>query len=262
MKIALGLEYCGTAYSGWQRQNHASSIQQFVEEALSRVADQTVMVQCAGRTDAGVHALHQIIHFETDVSRKMHSWVLGSNVNLPPDISFLWAKNVNDDFNARFSAIWRSYRYLILNRRARPGIMNGYVTWETRPLDERHMQQAAVSLIGEHDFSSFRAIECQASNPVREVRRLEITRSGEYVFIDIEANGFLHHMVRNIAGVLMAIGSHKMPVTWAREVLEAKDRTLGGVTEPAAGLYLKEVHYPAQFNIPGPAEFAVPLVNK
>ena len=262
MKIALGLEYCGTAYSGWQRQRHTGSIQQYVEEALTHVADDTVTVQCAGRTDAGVHAWHQVIHFETEACREMHSWVLGGNVNLPSDISLLWAKNVSDDFNARFSATGRSYQYIILNRRARPGTMCGYVTWEPRPLDERLMQQAAVSLLGEHDFTSFRAIECQASSPVREVRRLEISRSGEYVCIDIEANAFLHHMVRNIAGVLMAIGKGKMPVTWAQEVLEAKDRTLGGVTVPAAGLYLKEVHYPVHFNIPGAGEFAVPVINK
>lgn len=262
MKIALGLEYCGTAYSGWQRQRHTGSIQQCVEEALSRVADHTVTVQCAGRTDAGVHAWHQVIHFETEVGREMHAWVLGGNVNLPTDISLLWAKNVSDEFNARFSATGRSYQYIILNRRARPGTMHGYVTWEPRPLDERLMQQAAASLLGEHDFTSFRATECQARNPVREIRRLEITRSGGYVFIDIEANAFLHHMVRNIAGVLMAIGTGKMPVTWAQQVLEAKDRSLGGVTVPATGLYLKEVHYPLHFGIPGRCEFAVPVVNK
>lgn len=262
MKIALGLEYCGTAYSGWQRQRHTGSIQQYVEEALSHIADDTVTVQCAGRTDAGVHAWHQVIHFESEVCREMHSWVLGGNVNLPSDISLLWAKNVSDEFNARFSATGRSYQYIILNRRARPGTIHGYVTWEPRPLDELLMQQAAVSLLGEHDFTSFRAIECQARSPVREVRRLEITRSGEYVIIDIEANAFLHHMVRNITGVLMAIGTGKMPVTWAQEVLAAKDRSLGGVTVPATGLYLKEVHYPAHFNIPGPGEFAVPVINK
>ena len=262
MKIALGLEYCGTAYSGWQRQRHTGSIQQCVEDALSQVADHTVTVQCAGRTDAGVHAWHQVIHFETEVCRELHSWVLGGNVNLPSDISLLWARNVSAEFNARFSATGRSYQYIILNRRARPGTMHGYVTWEPRSLDEQLMQQAAASLLGEHDFTSFRAIECQARSPVREVRRLEITRSGEYVYIDIEANAFLHHMVRNIAGVLVAIGTGKMPVTWAQEVLTAKDRTLGGVTLPAAGLYLKEIHYPIHFNIPVRGEFAAPAVNK
>ena len=262
MKIALGLEYCGTAYSGWQRQRHTGSIQQYVEEALSHVADHAVTVQCAGRTDAGVHALHQVIHFETEACREMHSWVLGGNVNLPADISLLWAKQVSDEFNARFSAIGRGYRYIIINRRARPGTTNGYVTWEPRPLDEQLMQQASVSLLGEQDFTSFRSAECQARNPVREVRRLQVSRLGEYVILDIEANAFLHHMVRNVAGVLLAIGMGKMPVTWAQEVLEAKDRTLGGVTLPAAGLYLRQVHYPVQFNIPGPGEFAFPVINK
>ena len=262
MKIALGLEYCGTAYSGWQRQKHTGSVQQHVEEALSRVADHMVTVQCAGRTDAGVHALHQVIHFETDVCREMHSWVLGGNVNLPGDISFLWAKIVSDEFNARFSATGRSYRYIIINRRARPGTLNGYLTWEPRSLDEELMQQAAVRLLGEHDFTSYRAVECQARCPVREVRRLEISRSSDYVLIDIEANAFLHHMVRNIAGVLVAIGTGKMPVTWAQEVLDARDRTLGGVTMPAAGLYLREVHYPGHFRIPGAGEFAIQAITE
>ena len=252
MKIALGLEYCGSRYSGWQRQSHASSIQQHVEEALSKVADQNVTILCAGRTDAGVHALHQVIHFETSAEREVHAWVLGGNVNLPPDISILWAKNVSDDFHARFSATGRTYRYVILNRQARPGIMSRKITWEYRPLDESRMQQAADCLKGEHDFSSYRAVDCQANSPVRTIRRLDITRRAETITIEIEANAFLHHMVRNIAGVLMAIGAGKAPVKWAQEVLAAKDRTLGGVTAPPDGLYLIDVSYPENFQIPRP----------
>lgn len=259
MKIVLGLEYSGTQYSGWQRQKHARSIQQHVEEALSRVADQTVTVQCAGRTDTGVHALHQVAHFETDAVREMRSWVLGGNVNLPRDISILWVQPAADDFHARFSATGRSYRYIILNRPARPGIYNHRVTWECRQLDEHRMQQAADCLIGEHDFTSYRAVDCQSGSPVRRVRQLDVNRRGDTVLINIEANAFLHHMVRNIAGVLMEIGMGKAPVEWSRQVLEARDRTLGGVTAAPDGLYLMNVTYPEKFNIPVLAEFN-PLV--
>lgn len=250
MRIALGLEYCGTRYAGWQRQGHASSIQQCVEEALSKVADQEVTVQCAGRTDAGVHALHQVIHFETTAVRESRAWVLGGNVNLPPDIGILWASQVSDDFHARFSATGRTYRYLILNRPARPGILHGRVTWEYRSLDENRMRQAAACLTGEHDFTSYRAVECQSSHPIRTVRRLDIVRQADRVIIEIEANAFLHHMVRNIAGVLMAIGAGKAAVEWSKQVLDARDRTMGGVTAAAAGLYLLNVSYPEIFQLP------------
>jgi tRNA pseudouridine38-40 synthase len=250
MKIALGLEYAGTKYSGWQRQKHARSIQQCLEEALSQVADQTITVQCAGRTDAGVHALHQVVHFETGAVREMRSWVLGGNVNLPQDVSILWAKPVPDEFHARFSATGRSYRYIILNRPARPGIYSHRVSWECRTLDERKMQQAAECLIGEHDFTSYRAVDCQSNTPVRRVRQLDVNRRGDKIIIDIEANAFLHHMVRNIAGVLMEIGMGKAPVEWSQQVLEAKDRTLGGVTAAPDGLYLVNVTYPGEFEIP------------
>ena len=250
MKIALGLEYCGSAYSGWQRQKHSSSIQQCVESALSTVADQEITVQCAGRTDTGVHAFHQVIHFETGNDREMHSWVLGGNTHLPEDISILWARQVNDEFHARFSATGRSYLYVILNRISRPGLLNKKVTWEHRLLDADRMQTASESLVGEHDFTSYRAVECQANSPVRTVRYISVTRKGEYVLIKIEANAFLHHMVRNIAGVLIQTGKGKAPVEWAGQVLEARDRTAGGVTAPADGLYLYNVVYPDRFGIP------------
>lgn len=250
MKIALGIEYSGTSYSGWQRQKHCPSVQQHVEEAVSRVANENIVVQCAGRTDRGVHALHQIVHFETEVSRHMHSWVLGSNVHLPQDISILWAKPVDKDFNARFSASSRTYLYVILNRVSRPGLLQHKVAWQSRPLDADRMAQAAVCLKGEHDFTSYRAIECQASNPVRRIRHISIKRQGDYIFMRVEANAFLHHMVRNIAGVLIDIGTGKADIDWSRQVLQARDRTLGGVTAPADGLYLLDVTYPQHFEIP------------
>ena len=260
MKIALGLEYCGSNYSGWQSQTHAVSIQTEVEAALSSVADENISVVCAGRTDAGVHALHQVIHFETSRQRQPMAWVFGGNVHLPKDISLIWAKPVADDFHARFSALGRGYRYVILNRAARPGVFASRMTWEYRHLNTELMNEAAACLLGEHDFSAYRGRDCQAKSPVRTVRRLEIKRHVEYVVIDIEANAFLHHMVRNIAGVLMAIGMGKAPVAWAREVLEARERRLGGITAPPQGLYLRTIEYPESYQIPGNAGIDWPLI--
>src|SRR5690606_9567835 len=204
MRIAAVVEYCGLAYAGWQRQDGAPTVQGMGEGALSAVADHPVTVHCAGRTDAGVHALHQVIHFDTEAERPPRGWMLGCNVHLPPDISLLWAGLPGEDFHARYSATGRSYRYVILNRSARPGLLRGRVAWECRPLDERRMAEAGAFLVGRHDFSAFRARECQAKSPVREVRRLEVRRSSDMIILDIEADGFLHHMVRNIAGVRMA----------------------------------------------------------
>lgn len=252
MKIALGIEYCGTHYCGWQRQDVPNSVQEFVENALSSIADKKIKVYCAGRTDTAVHALHQVVHFQTDVERKMYSWVVGSNVNLPDDISVLWAKQVEDDFHARFSATARAYRYIILNRRSRAGLQHGKVTWEWQALDEKRMQLAANSLIGEHDFTSFRSAACQAKNPVRTVYSLEIKREGNYVILEIEANAFLHHMVRNIAGVLIKIGSCDEDISWAAEVLALKDRTKAAKTAAPDGLYLAMIQYPEKYGIPVP----------
>jgi len=252
MKIAFGVEYCGTAYYGWQRQSISPTIQECVEAALSKVADQQITVHCAGRTDTGVHAIHQVIHIETDASREEHSWIFGANANLPDDISLLWAKHVEDDFHARFSATSRIYRYIILNRPTRSGLAAGRVTLECRALNIELMQEAAHHLIGEHDFTSYRAISCQAKSPVRHVKRFDIFREGDYVFLEIEANGFLQHMVRNIAGVLMTIGMEKEPVMWSKQVLDACDRILGGITAPADGLYLFNIEYPEKFDIPAP----------
>jgi tRNA pseudouridine38-40 synthase len=250
MRIAAGVEYCGTRYLGWQKQDHGPTIQDCVEDALSAVADHEVTVHCAGRTDAGVHAVRQVVHFDTAARREPHNWMFGANVQLPSDISIVWVHPVSDVFHARHSAIGRGYRYVILNRKARPGLLPRLATWECRELDESRMAKAAGALLGRHDFSAYRAVECQARSPEREIRRLDVERSGEYVSIHIEADAFLHHMVRNIAGVLMEIGMGRQPVDWARAVLESRQRTAGGVTAAPDGLYLVRVDYPAKFGIP------------
>lgn len=251
MRIALGIEYDGSEFCGWQLQKDAvRTVQGAVENALGKVANHEVRVTCAGRTDTGVHATEQVIHFDTAAVRDERAWVYGSNANLPKDVVVLWAKPVTEDFHARFSAERRAYRYVIFTREVRPTFLAYRVTWHYRPLDIERMQAAGKQLLGEHDFSSYRAVACQAKSPVRTLHKLDISRQGPFIFIDIEANAFLHHMVRNIAGVLMAIGEGEKPVDWSREVLEAKDRTLGGVTAPPYGLYLTKVGYPEKYAIP------------
>lgn len=250
MRIALGIEYDGAEFSGWQLQERVRTIQGCVEQALSAVADQPVRVHCAGRTDAGVHAAEQVVHFDTAATRTMRSWVFGANANLPKQIAVLWATPVSDAFHARFSAVHRRYRYVIYNRHVRPTFLAGRSSWDYRPLEVALMHEAGQYLVGEHDFSSYRAQACQAKSPVRRVTRLDVTRRDELVFIDIQANAFLHHMVRNIAGVLMAIGAGERPPAWAREVLELRNRCLGGVTAPPYGLYLMEAGYPQAFALP------------
>lgn len=251
MRIALGVEYDGSGYCGWQLQEHdVRTVQGAVEDALGRVADHPVRVICAGRTDTGVHATGQVIHFDTEAMRPERAWVFGANANLPKDVAILWAKPVEESFHARFSALRRRYRYVIYERPVRPTFLAGRVAWSYRPLDEERMQQACRYLIGEHDFTSYRAVACQAKSPVRTVYQLEVTRSGAYLFIDVEANAFLHHMVRNIAGVLIAIGSGEKAPEWAEEVLHLRDRALGGVTGHPHGLYLTEVTYPAEYDLP------------
>jgi tRNA pseudouridine38-40 synthase len=231
-------------------QEGTRTVQGAVEQAFGRVANHPVRVLCAGRTDAGVHAAAQVVHFDTRADRSSRSWVFGANSCLPKDVSVLWAMRVSADFHARFSATSRTYRYVILNRAIRPALLAGRVCWEYRPLSLAAMQAGANYLIGEHDFSSYRALACQARSPVRNVRRIEVTREGDLVIIEIEANAFLHHMVRNVAGVLLAIGMGKYPPVWAQEVLDARDRTAGGVTAPPQGLYLMRVHYPEQYGLP------------
>lgn len=249
-RIALGLEYDGGRYRGWQTQAHAISVQDQVERALSSVADHAVQVVAAGRTDAGVHASMQVLHFDAHVERSDRAWLLGANTLLENDISVLWARGVPDDFHARHSALARSYRYVVLNRQPRPALERDRACWERQPLDESKMHEAAQSLVGEHDFSSLRAAECQSSTPMRRLECIAVSRSGEYVIINVTANAFLHHMVRNIAGVLLAIGVGDQPVGWCKAVLEAKDRRMAGVTAPPQGLSLVGVRYPVHLQLP------------
>lgn len=248
-RIVLGVEYDGSQFCGWQWQPFKRSVQQALEQALSKVADQTVTVICAGRTDAGVHALEQIVHFDTGVNRELHAWMLGGNSNLPDDVKIIWAREAIGDFHARYSAIARCYRYIILNRPAKPALLRRQVTWCYPPLDAGKMHEAAQYLIGEHDFSSFRAQGCQSKSPVRMLHFIDVHRDGDKIVIDVAANAFVHHMVRNIAGVLMEIGMGKQPVDWTLELLAAKSRKLAGMTAPPDGLYLAGVYYPDHYGL-------------
>lgn len=250
MRIALGVEYQGAGFQGWQRQKRGRSVQQCVEAALAKVADHEVEIYCAGRTDAGVHARHQVVHFDTLASRTPRSWVLGTNVNLPFDVNLLWAQEVRPDFHARYSAQARTYRYQILNRCVRSALWHQRATWCHQSLNADLMHQAGQALIGEHDFSSYRAQGCQSKTPVRRVISLDVRREDDLVIIEIRANAFLHHMVRNIAGVLMTIGRGERPLDWAGEILAQRNRTKGGVTAPPDGLYLLGVDYPDTWGLP------------
>jgi tRNA pseudouridine38-40 synthase len=250
-RFAAGIEYDGTAYAGWQAQRGAPSIQELTEQAFSRVADQTVSLVCAGRTDAGVHAREQVAHFDSDAVRPLRGWVLGANTNLPRDISIAWITPVPAHFHARYSAEARTYRYFIYNRSVRSALMEKRAAHIHRPLDHERMRAAAGVFIGEHDFSAFRSSECQAKSTVRRLTRLAVERDGDWVAVEVTANAFLHHMVRNLVGVLVEIGRGEQAVAWAQEVLESRDRTQGGVTAPAEGLYMWSVDYPAAFGLPG-----------
>lgn len=250
-RIAMGIEYDGTAFRGWQTQQPGvRTVQTCLEAALSRVADQPIAVHAAGRTDAGVHAREQVVHFDTTANRSERAWILGSNVNLPPDIAVHWAQPVDANFHARFRAIARHYRYRILVSRTRSALHRDRAVWVHTPLDLARMQQAGAALVGEHDFSSFRAVACQAKSPVRRLHYLHLTEEDGIITLHVGANGFLHHMVRNIAGVLMTIGRGDAPVAWASEVLAARDRTAGGVTAPPQGLYFVRADYPDTFALP------------
>lgn len=245
MRYAARVEYDGTEYHGWQYQNETlPTVQLVVERALSNVANHFVRVTCAGRTDTGVHASGQIIHFDSDADRSERAWTFGANANLPHDVAIHWIKPVTDDFHARFSAIARRYLYTIYNQPIRPALLRSTVTWQCLPLDESLMQLAANALLGEHDFSSFRASHCQAKSPIKTIEFLNVHRQADRVTLDIKANAFLHHMVRNIAGTLMAIGSGKQPVSWVKDLLEAKNRADAGVTASGSGLCLSEIFYP------------------
>ena len=250
MRIAAILEYNGAAFSGWQIQDNERTIQRCVEQALAKVAARPIRVTVAGRTDAGVHATAQVLHFDTDVERRDYAWVRGANSNLPSDVALLWAGRADEKFHARFSATGRRYEYLILNRTIRPAVLAGRVTHEYRPLDVTRMRLAAKYLIGTHDFSSFRAANCQARNPVRELRALDVQRDADRIRICAYANAFLQHMVRNIAGVLIEIGAGERDPDWAGAVREARDRRVGGATAPSDGLYLTAIEYPQSAKIP------------
>jgi len=252
MRIAAGIEYDGTEFCGWQSQDEGRTVQGELEKALSFVANEPVHVSCAGRTDTGVHALGQVVHFDTEVERTDRSWLLGCNSNLPRDINVGWIKETNEDFHARFGALSRSYRYVIMNRATRSAIHQHRVCWHHHPLDEKRMHTAAQLFLGENDYTSFRALACQAKSPVRTIHSLDIKRQGDYIIIDVIANAFLHHMVRNIVGSLLVIGEGEQQPGWISELLEAKDRSIAAATAAAQGLYLVSVEYPDQFAIPEP----------
>lgn len=253
MRIALGVEYDGTGFKGWQLQRDGvRTVQGVLEGALSRVAAGPVRLSCAGRTDTGVHATGQVAHFDTEARREPRNWLLGANVNLPADVAVTWVKPVDEAFHARFSAQSRCYRYLILNRPTRSGLLAHRATWVHKPLDAERMHEAGQALVGTHDFSSYRALACQAKSPVRTLHSLRVSRHGDVLTLQVHANAFLHHMIRNIAGVLIAIGRGEQGMGWAAEVLALRDRTLGGVTAPPDGLYFERVWYPRQFELPPP----------
>jgi tRNA pseudouridine38-40 synthase len=250
-RIALGVEYKGSRYKGWQRQiDGVRSVQETLEKALSKVAASPVSVLCAGRTDAGVHACGQVVHFDTRASRPERAWIMGTNAELPGDISVTWARAMPADFHARFKAVARRYRYVIYNDLIRPAHMAEEVTWNHRPLDVERMAAAAAPLVGTHDFSAFRASQCQAKSPIKQLHHLRVTRHGRMIVIDVRASAFLHHMVRNLAGVLMAIGAGDKPVEWAAQVLHGRERRQGGVTAHPYGLYLVAVEYPDTYSLP------------
>ena len=250
-RIALGIEYDGTDFRGWQTQQPGvRTVQECLEAALSKVANHPVAVVCAGRTDAGVHGTGQVVHFDSDAPREMKSWIMGGNTNLPYDITIRWATPVSDDFHARFSAVSRRYRYVIYNHNRPPALYRNHVTWNHRPLDLERMQQAARCLEGEHDFTSYRSVHCQAKSPLKTLHSLKLYPQGKVIVLEAHANAFLMHMVRNIAGVLMTVGAGKRPPEWAGEVLAARDRRVGAATAPPFGLYLVEIEYPEEFGLP------------
>lgn len=251
-RIACRIEYNGARYNGWQTQPHEGvvTVQAVLERSLSGVADQPIRVHCAGRTDTGVHGYSQIIHFDAPSERSAKAWVMGGNAALPEDVRIHWALPVPSAFHARFSALARRYRYIIENTPVRSALLVRQVTWHRQPLDEAAMQTAAQAFPGEQDFSAFRAASCQSTTPMRNVHEVAVTRRGNLVIIDICANAFLHHMVRNIAGSLLAVGDNRQSVPWISELLAGRDRTAAAETAPAHGLYLVDVQYPKQFALP------------
>lgn len=252
------VEYVGSRYAGWQVQAERLTIQGVLEAALSSIADHPVATICAGRTDAGVHAFGQVVHFDSPAARDSQAWALGGNSKLPPDVSIRWVRPVDarygDTFSARFSAVARRYRYVVHNARTRSALLAGRVTWLNYAIDADAMHRAAQALIGERDFSAFRAAECQSTTPMRNVHAVTVRRHGEFVAIDVRANAFLHHMVRNIVGSLLEVGAGKQPEGWMAELLAGRDRTRAGMTAAATGLYFVGPDYPAAFDLPAAAE--------
>jgi tRNA pseudouridine38-40 synthase len=251
-RIALGVEYDGSAFAGWQSQTHANTVQDVLEQALSAVADEKIRTTCAGRTDAGVHATGQVVHFDTPVSRPDTAWVRGVNAHLPASVAVRWATDVEPGFHARYSAIGRSYRYLLLNRPVRPAVLHGRVGWFHRPLDIQAMEKACSLIVGQHDFSAFRAAECQAKSPVKIMKSASARREGELILLDFTASAFLHHMVRNLVGALVFIGKGRQSPEWMGSLLAGKDRSLAAPTFDAAGLYFVGPEYGQEWHLPSP----------
>lgn len=258
VRIALGVEYDGSSFCGWQSQAHGRSVQDALEHALAQVAAQPLRTVCAGRTDAGVHALAQVVHFDTDAVRPLSAWVRGVNAHLPPSVAVTWAREVDADFHARFAARSRAYRYVLLNRAVRPALLAGRVGWFHQPLDVAAMRAAAACLIGEHDFSAFRAAECQAKSPVKHLYRADIAVDGDCLVFDFHANAFLHHMIRNLVGSLVYIGKGKHAPEWMAEVLAGRDRARAAPTFDAAGLYFAGVEYDARWQLPAAGLMILP----
>lgn len=249
-RFAAVVEYDGSDHPGWQRQAHCAGIQQWVETALSRVGDEAIAVVCAGRTDAGVHATAQVIHFDSRAARSPRNWQCGANANLPASIRLQWVDEIQPSFHARFSALARTYRYVVHDAATDPALLRAFSCRERRSLDIEAMRTAARALIGEHDFSAFRAAGCQSPTPLRYLSDLQIWRQGSLVVMEVTANAFLLHMVRNLAGTLLAVGRGERPPQWLAELLASRQRTLGAATAPAQGLYLVGVHYPPAFVVP------------
>ncbi len=254
VRFAACIEYDGALFSGWQSQVGVATVQDAVERALSRVADHKVCVVAAGRTDAGVHSTGQTIHFDSLAARTCDAWLRGGNTGLPDGIAIRWVRSVSAEFHARFGARRRHYRYILLNQSVKPALFLHQVSWEYRPLNVSRMREALGHLVGMHDFSAYRASACQSKNPVKTLHRLGLSSRGGWVWLDLEADGFLHHMVRNIAGVLLAIGRCEREPDWALSVLQSRDRRKGGITAPPGGLYLTRVEYDADFDLPEPAQ--------
>lgn len=250
MRVALGLEYSGVGFCGWQSQPQGCGVQDALQAAVSTIAGTKTAVTAAGRTDTGVHAAFQVAHFDTDAQRPLTAWVRGVNSHLPAGVAVLWARELDETFHARFAATQRGYRYVLLNHPVRPGLNQGRVGWHHRPLDVDAMNRAAAHLIGQHDFSAFRAAECQAKSPVKELRLAQVARRGDYLLCDFRADGFLHHMVRNLMGCLVQVGAGSQTPEWLGELLQGRDRTRAAPTFDAAGLYLTHIRYPAHFALP------------